>query len=100
MPGRPGEVTAMSLPTGVNGNYVVVDYVMTNAALVVHLLNTNPGGGQPNDWYASFAHDEIAANTSQATLRNMLIERLKQSNGVGLTSLDTIISNGTVLNVT
>jgi hypothetical protein len=91
----------MVLPSGaVNGNYTVVDFTVENASLVVHLLNSNPGGGMPSDWYVSFNLDELPTNMSQTNLKNAILERLRLSHGGIHASLQTLITGGTIINVT
>ncbi len=58
------------------GNFVVTDYTIEDGVWRVHFLNNTPGGGNPTDYYAEFALDEIPTNMSQNTLSTALKTRL------------------------
>jgi hypothetical protein len=75
------------------GSFVVTDYTIENGLWRVHLVNTNPGGGNKTDYYAEFVLDEITATTNQQNLASMIKERLAWTINQTMAPLNTAIAN-------
>ena len=76
------------------GNFVVTDYAIEDGVWKIHLVNNNPGGGNPTDYYVEFLISEVPANISQATLAGQLKTRLGQKYNQTYAPLNTAIANG------
>ena len=76
------------------GNFVLVDYTISDGLWRVHFVNNNPGGGNPNDYYVEFSVAEVPANISQATLASILKTRLAQKLNQTYAPLNTAIAAG------
>lgn len=76
------------------GDFVVTDYTIENAVWKIHLINGNPGGGNPSDYYVEFLQTEIPSNINQAQLRDALKLRLAQKLNATYAPLNTAIQNG------
>ena len=76
------------------GNFVVTDYSISEGLWRIHLVNSNPGGGNPTDYYVEFELSEVPANINQTTLANQLKTRLGQKLNATYAPLNTAIANG------
>lgn len=78
----------------ITGNFVVTDYSIEDGLWKIHLVNNNPGGGNPTDYYVEFELSEVPANISQNTLSTNLKTRLGQKLNQTYAPLNTAIANG------
>lgn len=76
------------------GNFKLTGYTIEDGVWKIHFVNENPGGGNPNDYYAEFALDEIPTNMSQNTLSSTLKTRLGLTINQTHAALNTAITNG------
>lgn len=75
------------------GNFVVTDYTIEDGVWKVHLVNSNPGGGNPSDYYVEFLVSEVPANISQSSLAAQLKTRLGNKYNQTYAPLNTAIAN-------
>lgn len=75
------------------GNFVVTDYTIEDGVWKVHFVNNTPGGGNPTDYYAEFALDEIPTNINQTQLAAMLKTRLAWTINNGHAGLALAVAN-------
>lgn len=76
------------------GNFVLTDYTISEGLWRVHFINSDPGGGNPSDYYVEFSVAEVPTNISQTTLANILKTRLAQKLNQTYAPLNTAITNG------
>jgi hypothetical protein len=79
------------IPTG---QFKVTDYSIENGVWKVHLVNSSPGPGLPNDYYVEFLQTEVPSNINQTQLANAIKTRLQQKYALGYAPLNTAITNG------
>ena len=79
------------------GNFKLEDYTISEGLWRVHFINSNPGGGNPSDYYVEFTVDEVPANINQNTLASVLKTRLAQKLNQTYAPLNTAIANGMVI---
>lgn len=90
--------TALAAP--VFGNFVVTDYTIANGVWSIHLVNDNPGGGNPSDYYVEFLQTEVPANINQQQLAAAIKTRLEQKYNGGYAPLNTAIAAGMTITLT
>ena len=79
------------------GNFRLMDYVIgEDGQIRVHFYNADPGGGNYNDAYVSFASEELPGNMSQNSLATALKTRLNLQNQAHA-SLNTAMNNQVVI---
>lgn len=76
------------------GNFVVTDYSIADGLWSIHLINSNPGAGNPSDYYVEFTVAEVPSNISQATLASTIKTRLAQKLNLTYAPLNTAIAAG------
>lgn len=78
----------------VYGSFLVTDYSIENGVWKIHLVNNDPGGGNPTDYYVEFLQTEIPTNINQSQLQAAIGTRLSQKYNLGYVPLNTAIANG------
>lgn len=86
--------TAEAEDMAIFGQFVLKDYTIEDGVWKIHFENGNPGGGNPTDYWAEFALDEIPTNMSQNTLATALKTRLGLTLNQTHAALNTAITNG------
>ena len=85
--------------TGDTGHFLVDSYSIEDGLWKIHLTNSNPGGGNPSDFYVEFLVSEVPANISQNTLRTQISTRLAQKYNASYAPLNTAIAAGMTIDL-
>ena len=92
---------ASSTLAPVFGNFVIQpDYTVTNGVWIIHLVNDNPGGGNPSDYYVSILQSEMPDNINQVQLEALIEKYLKYTYNAGFAPLNTAIANNMTIQLT
>lgn len=75
------------------GQFKVTSYTIEDGVWKIHLINPDPGGGNPSDYYVEFNLDELG-NMNQNQLASALKERLGWTLNQTYAPLNTAIANG------
>ncbi len=90
----PQTFKAEALDLAILGQFKLIDYTSSNGLWHIHFENSNPGGGNPSDYYIQVPESELPANINQQQLANALKNRLGWTLNQTFAPLNTAITAG------